>query len=134
MKTTKICTLCGNEKRIEDFPMKYDRDHHPGRRKSYCKICKNREKQVRSGANRMAWKMEYGGKCTVCGYNKCMAALEFHHREPGNKDNGPSDIIGKYNPKTANLENINFVYTELDKCDLLCANCHREIHSLDINE
>lgn len=31
-----------------------------------------------------------GGKCSVCGYNKCRAALEFHHTNPNEKDFGIS--------------------------------------------
>lgn len=64
--------------------------------------------------------IEYkGGKCKNCGYNKCNAALEFHHLDPLQKDFG----IGNSNCKSWEK-----VKKELDKCDLLCANCHREIH------
>jgi hypothetical protein len=60
-----------------------------------------------------------GNKCCVCGYNKCKSALEFHHRNPKEKEFS----IGE--ARTKNLEKIK---AELDKCDLLCANCHREEH------
>lgn len=60
-----------------------------------------------------------GGKCQHCGYNKCIAALEFHHRNPTQKDFGLS------NGNTYSWEKIK---NEIEKCDLLCANCHRELH------
>lgn len=61
-----------------------------------------------------------GGKCEKCGYDKCIAALEFHHLDPEQKDfsismQGVSRAWEK-------------VKKELDKCILVCSNCHREIH------
>lgn len=64
--------------------------------------------------------IEYkGGKCQVCGYNKCASALEFHHLDPSQKD---FTISGG----TKSFENLK---PEVDKCILVCANCHREIHA-----
>lgn len=60
-----------------------------------------------------------GGKCERCGYNKSMRALEFHHINPSEKDFGISDILTK---------NIQSLKDEVDKCMLLCSNCHAEIH------
>lgn len=59
-----------------------------------------------------------GGKCSKCGYNKCDAALEFHHIE--GKDREPAKLIAGSWKK---------LQPELDKCILVCANCHREIHN-----
>ena len=65
--------------------------------------------------------VEYkGGKCQKCGYDKCIEALEFHHRDPSQKE---FTISGSYNISW------NKIQQELDKCDILCANCHREEHS-----
>ena len=63
-------------------------------------------------------KEEAGNCCSKCGYDKCMAALEFHHLDPSVKEGG---IIGS----TASLEKQR---AEAKKCILVCANCHREIH------
>lgn len=64
--------------------------------------------------------VEYkGGKCIICGYNKCNRSLDFHHRNPEEKDFG----IGS--SKVINWEQIKI---ELNKCDLVCKNCHGEIH------
>lgn len=76
-------------------------------------------------ARRAKYKLLAGGKCTICGYNKCLDALQFHHRDPSEKDFNISDgiwAIGK------NVDEIIFK-AEIDKCDLVCANCHFEIHS-----
>lgn len=65
--------------------------------------------------------IEYsGGKCKFCGYNRCKAALEFHHQESSGKDFG---ISAK--GYTRSWEKVR---EELDKCILVCANCHRELH------
>lgn len=66
--------------------------------------------------------VEYkGGKCELCGYDRCVAAMEFHHRDPSQKDFAISA-----NGHTKSFEKIK---KELDKCALLCANCHREVHA-----
>lgn len=67
--------------------------------------------------------VEYkGGCCERCGYNKSISALEFHHKNPQEKDFSPSG-------KSISWERMK---KEIDKCILVCANCHREIHD-DIN-
>jgi hypothetical protein len=63
---------------------------------------------------------QFGGKCQICGYSKCLAALEFHHVDPSDKKFSPSSIIRRLKWEDA-LE-------ELQKCILICANCHREFH------
>lgn len=62
-----------------------------------------------------------GGKCENCGYCKNYAALEFHHRNPGEK-NFQIDIRKCSNTKYEELQK------EAAKCMILCANCHREHH------
>jgi len=65
--------------------------------------------------------VEYkGGKCVVCGYKKYVGALEFHHLIPDTKDFG----IGS----RGYTRSWKMVKMELDKCVIVCANCHREIH------
>lgn len=64
--------------------------------------------------------VEYkGGKCEKCGYDNCIWALEFHHKISKEKDFNIS------NSKMLNWEKIKL---ELDKCAMVCSNCHREIH------
>ena len=62
-----------------------------------------------------------GGKCEKCGYDKCMEALEFHHLNGSDKNFGLSEK--GYARAWKKVEK------ELEKCVLLCANCHREIHA-----
>jgi len=62
-----------------------------------------------------------GGKCILCGYKKCTAALEFHHIEGTKKDFGLS--------MKGLTRSWDRTKQELDKCVLLCANCHRELHN-----
>lgn len=71
--------------------------------------------------------VEYkGGKCEVCGYNKCLKALEFHHLNPNEKDFGISQ-----KGYTRSWEKVK---SELDKCIMLCSNCHAEFHAGLINK
>lgn len=71
-----------------------------------------------------------GGKCNKCGYDKCIAALDFHHRNPEEKE---------INVASSANANIAQKLEEIKKCDLLCARCHRELHwekggSLDFSQ
>jgi len=61
-----------------------------------------------------------GGCCQSCGYDKCNGALEFHHIDPTQKDFSLSS--------KGHCTSWDKVKKELDKCVLVCANCHREIH------
>lgn len=66
--------------------------------------------------------VEYkGGKCEICGYDKCIDALEFHHLNPKEKEFNISQ--SNYSKPFALLKK------EVDKCILVCSNCHREIHA-----
>lgn len=68
--------------------------------------------------------VEYkGGKCEICGYDECYKALHFHHTDPTKKD---PNFVKMMDSKSANIEKIK---PELDKCLLVCANCHIEIHA-----
>lgn len=59
-----------------------------------------------------------GGACQVCGYSRSVRSLEFHHLDPAKKDFG----IGGCSLAWGRIEK------ELDKCVLLCSNCHGEVH------
>lgn len=63
-----------------------------------------------------------GGKCCRCGYDKCEGALQFHHLDPKEKE---------FTLAATNLSkeiDMNYLKQEVDKCILLCANCHAEEH------
>lgn len=59
--------------------------------------------------------------CDICGYNACGAALEWHHPND-DKEFSPGSI------SVCNRETLEKYHAEVQKCQLLCANCHREIH------
>jgi transposase len=86
----------------------------------YCKICTNEQTIVRQREIK-SMMIEYkGGKCEKCGYNKCKGALEFHHKDPSEKDFTIAHAkLRKFNEE---------IKRELDKCNLFCSNCHRETH------
>ncbi len=60
-----------------------------------------------------------GGKCSICGYDKCFYALDFHHTGE-NKEGNLATIIKDASKQKA--------LKEIKKCILVCANCHRELH------
>ena len=66
-----------------------------------------------------------GGKCEHCGYNNNLSALEFHHKNPKEKE-FQVDVRAFSNYSLEKLEH------ELDRCELLCSNCHKEIHYPDL--
>jgi predicted HNH restriction endonuclease len=61
-----------------------------------------------------------GNKCEVCGYHRYIGALDFHHVNEETKE---------FDLSTRGLtRSWNKIKAEIDKCVLVCANCHREIH------
>ena len=120
---TKQCLICGKE--FETLPN--------GSSRKYCFDCspsyKKGDNQGRAATItniRHAIKQQLvqykGGKCEICGYNKCIGALQFHHLDANIKD---FDIASKYN---GGLYDMGQFKAEADKCQLLCANCHAEKH------
>lgn len=87
-----------------------------GKGKFICKSCVTNRRRF---AHKLKCIEYLGGKCIRCGYNKFAEVLEFHHRNPQEK---LFQISGNHCRKWEDVK------TELDKCDLLCANCHREKH------
>ena len=61
-----------------------------------------------------------GGKCMRCGYSKYPEVLEFHHKNPANKEFNVS--------RKGHCRSWKRIEKEIEKCVLLCANCHREVH------
>lgn len=105
----RTCGICGGS---------YRYDKLKGHTWTRCNTCVVR---LRHRAFKERLVMIHGGKCTVCGYSKNIDALEFHHRKPAAKE---FTISRNYNRAWRSL------VIESNKCDLICANCHREKHSL----
>ena len=89
-------------------------------------IIKKKIKIVSSSDRVIEWRkrtkqklIEYkGGECELCGYKKCNRSLQFHHLNPIEKDFAISG-------KSLSFEKLK---QEVDKCILVCSNCHCEIH------
>jgi transposase len=64
---------------------------------------------------------EAGGRCVICGYDRSISALAFHHRDPETKRFG----LGQ-SGATRSLDSMR---AEAGKCDLLCSNCHAEVEA-----
>ena len=110
----KTCSKCKEKIPKKDFYVSTKKN----KLSSWCKKCSNKECQERLTKFKQKCVDYKGSKCFKCNYNACLAALEFHHRNPTEKDFTISHVRRDF--KT--------VKVELDKCLLLCANCHREIH------
>ncbi|MCG2713101.1 MAG: hypothetical protein L6416_12375 [Candidatus Omnitrophica bacterium] len=103
------------EEKDESLP-KRDTRAYSDRREYLIEAVSKRRNKVRQMS------IEYkGSKCHSCGYEKCIDALEFHHTDSSKKDFGISS-----KGYTRSWEKVK---EELEKCMLLCANCHRELHA-----
>lgn len=114
-KTQKPCLKCGKVKPLSDFYSK----------RAVCKDCVRKEEREKYHTNNTKlndFKKKHG--CKKCG-DKRFYILDFHHIDPSEKDYTISD---NPNIKFENLA------TEIEKCVLLCANCHREFHYLNRTE
>lgn len=110
----KRCSNCGEEKKETEFYKRKLGTYH-----SYCKRCLLTVQTNRWKARKLAAVLLFGGACTRCGYNKNLAALEFHHLDPAKKEY----VWGKISKRPWDE-----VLLELKKCSLLCSNCHAEFH------
>lgn len=108
------CKQCGENNKLKMM------NKGQGRRSlSLCKSCHNKNTIARGQANKILHVIYKGSKCELCGYDKCLAALEFHHIESREKEK----LISRMR-----YHSFDKVKPELDKCKLVCSNCHREIH------
>lgn len=111
MKHTVVCKIHGEGKGYLE----------KGRKNARCVKCRSYAVQKRRDTLKEMAVSYKGGKCEKCGYAKVLAALEFHHIMPDHKDFGIS--------KGGYIRAWSKIKEELDKCILVCANCHRELHN-----
>lgn len=113
---TKKCPKCEENKNLSDF---HNRRGLKGG-SVYCISCSNKESVERARQFKIKCVEYKGGCCEKCGYDKYVGALQFHHLDPNEKDFALSKVKShSFNEK---------IIRELDKCMLVCANCHFEIH------
>jgi predicted transcriptional regulator len=114
-KSGKHCPRCNKVMSLDNF---YQRRGIAGG-SVYCKPCTNEQTTERTKRSKRLCIEYKGGKCEKCGYDKYDGALEFHHLDPSKKD---------FEISKKKAKNIDKLKPELDKCILLCSNCHRELH------
>jgi len=119
-KTHSICSRCHLNKKKTEFYINNERIQ------SLCKKCHNAYLMDKWKKRKILMVKEFGGRCEICGYNKNFASLAFHHKESKMKDVSWTKL---------RLRSIDKIRKELKKCQLLCRNCHGEIHhpELDLN-
>jgi len=108
-----LCKKCG---KVGEF-YKCDRG-------KMCKKCRGRYVWEQSAIRKMKIVEYMGGGCEICGYNKYYGALEMHHEDPSKKEYGMREMRSMAWEK---------IVKEMEKCILLCANCHREAHAQNLD-
>ncbi|MGH2894374.1 MAG: helix-turn-helix domain-containing protein [Solirubrobacteraceae bacterium] len=86
-----------------------------------CLLCRSGAVLSRRRKVKAILVQEAGGACVLCGYNRCVAALHFHHRDPEDKAFGVSGL--------GVARSIDRARAEARKCVLLCSNCHAEVEN-----
>lgn len=94
---------------------------------AYLARARARHANTKSPKKALLLELAYKG-CVQCGYNANTAAIEFHHRNPVEKLFAVN--ITSVHKKDITLE---MFKNEIAKCDILCANCHRELHHPQCN-
>jgi hypothetical protein len=94
--------------------------HESYMRRRGAMVEKTRQERIKRRRVVHAYKLEHG--CARCGYNKCASAIDAHHC--GEKNFTIADAV-------KDGRNIDLIVAELEKCELVCANCHREEHATE---
>ncbi len=113
------CSKCKEQKEITEF---YTRNDKLNGHYSHCKTCHN-ENCMNRWKERRLWAIEQkGNKCNDCGNVYPPYVYDFHHLDPTQKD---------FDWKKMRLVSHDNMVKELDKCVLICSNCHRIRHNQD---
>lgn len=119
---TRQCVRCREILPIKRFHRKKNHKNGGYWLVHTCKRCATRLSYLRRRANRGRLRLkaiEYkGGECVNCGFDRHQAAFEFHHKDGTKEFNWPA----------LSMRDWSVVKYELDKCTLLCGNCHRVEH------
>jgi len=109
------CSYCGTK----------DKKRFASGRYTACRKCRTTDEKDRYLKKKKIAVEQLGGKCCKCGYNKNLAALDFHHRDSKQKD--PDFKKLRHRSLKVYLNEV------VGKCDLVCKNCHAEIHYPEYN-
>lgn len=134
----RICGICKNslEENDENFASRNDRGKKEFQ--TNCRACqklyrkehyeKNKEKYIIKAKNYkntfIEWFLEIKKqlKCAKCGENRYWV-LDFHHKDPKEKEGSISKMMRECNKEK--------ILNEINKCTILCSNCHRDLHHLE---
>jgi transposase-like protein len=102
------------------------REHGPARHVRHengfrCAECRSAAVSARRRRVKATLLAEAGGRCRLCGYDRCVAALHFHHVDPEMKSFSLA--------VTGVTRSLAAARAEARKCVVLCANCHAEVES-----
>lgn len=114
----KICEICNNEFESNSSTRIYCYNCSGDSTRSINETRKHQKTILRRSMKLQAIKL-LGGKCSICGYNKCVDALEFHHKD---------STIKEFKLGSGNTMSWKEYKSEALKCILVCSNCHKEIH------
>ena len=114
----KTCLDCNTSKPFGEYYSSVRR----GKRKyqSYCKPCANKRRYKNQKLLKQRMFEYLGGECKHCGVKEPLCIFDFHHTDPKEKE------FTLNQKKSLSFDKIKL---ELDKCVVLCANCHRIEHS-----
>lgn len=116
-KSEYKCSICSRIMLIDNFTMLRNGKVHP-----WCKQCNTIiVKKKRSKLKLQCFDYLKTSSCALCGYNKNISALDFHHTDPSIKEFS----FSKYKKTVLG----DALKSELDKCIVVCSNCHRELHN-----
>lgn len=119
---TKKCSKCGKELPLTEY---YSRGN--GKLRSECKDChKNYVKGKYKERKNIVNDIKISQKCAKCGENRAYV-LDFHHKDPSIKDSTIARL-------TSNSNKLEDIQREIEKCIVLCSNCHREFHYLEFSK
>lgn len=116
---TKICEICEIKFETNSKTRLYCYDCSGESTRTNNDTRKHQKTILRRSMKKQAIKL-LGGRCIICGYDKCIDALEFHHESPNEK---------QFKLGSGNTMSWKDYKLEALKCILVCSNCHKEIHS-----
>lgn len=128
---TKVCNRCGNEKPVSEFHKKgtgyqwvckdcrkaYHRQHYLANKEKYIAGARKYKDAVRSNLNEIKSSLT----CAACGEDE-PCCLDFHHKDADVKEIAIATAVNWGWSKER-------LQLELDKCIVLCSNCHRKFHA-----
>lgn len=142
MNDTKICSVCQEEKCVSEFGFKdkqrgklqsrckkcqseFSKKHYLSNKDNYRKRAKKNNALYRERNRQFVSYYKHKSGCYFCKENTPVC-LDFHHLDPSEKEINVSIM-------SRGANSINSIVKEIDKCVVICSNCHRKLHAGLIN-